>query len=257
MKDKPEYIAKKEFFDRILTIYGRKPVLEALSNTHIDIHKLHLSKSNKPAQIIEDIIKLCQARQADIIYHDKKSLSRISKNSKQDQGVAVDLKPKGFLSDENLFSENEAPGEYIALDGINNPQNLGMIIRSICASPVRGIILPKNGCAKIDSLVIKASAGTLFKARIFRCNRLSDTLRKARELNFDIFSLDVNAQDNLNNLDKRYNNSRIYVLGNESSGVSNDVEKHCNHKIRIPMNNQVESLNVAVTASLIAFRSII
>jgi 23S rRNA (guanosine2251-2'-O)-methyltransferase len=91
MQDSPEYLAKKAFFDKVLTIYGRNAVLEALEDEAVTIHKLHLSKSNKDAKILEDMKALAKRREIDVSYHDKQSLSRISKNAKQDQGVALDI----------------------------------------------------------------------------------------------------------------------------------------------------------------------
>ena len=253
-QDSEEYLAKKKFFNKILTIYGRKPALEAMHGNGVKVHRLHLADSNKPAKILDDIIGLAERSGAEIVYHSRQALSRISKNSKQDQGVAVDLLLQGFdtfedLNLDNLATQNQS---YIALDNVTNPQNLGMIIRSVCASPMAGLIIPQQGCAKLDSLVIKASAGTLFKARIIRSNSLVDSLRKMREAQFNIVGLDLAAKQTIS--DYESNQNSVFVLGNESEGISKEIQKTCSHTIKIPMANDVESLNVAVTASLIAFK---
>ena len=86
-QDSQEYLDKKRFFDQLLTIFGRKPVLEALQEKGSKIHRLHLADSNKKAKILDDIIALAKDKGAEIIYHDSKALSRISKNAKQDQTV--------------------------------------------------------------------------------------------------------------------------------------------------------------------------
>ena len=137
----------------------------------------------------------------------------------------------------------------IALDGIHNPQNLGMIIRSCAAGNIDGIILPKKNSAKISALVIKASAGTLFKLPIYYCNTLEEILKDL--LDTKIYLLSSYAKSSVYDLSP--SDKSIFVLGNESSGVSSEVEKLCNDSLKIPMNREVESLNVAVTASLIAF----
>jgi 23S rRNA (guanosine2251-2'-O)-methyltransferase len=139
--------------------------------------------------------------------------------------------------------------KLIALDGIQNPQNLGMIIRSCAASKIDGIILPKKSSAKISPLVVKASAGTLFKLPIFYCNSLEDILPKLNDVK--IYSLSSHANKTIYELKK--SDKTIYILGNESDGVSPEVEKLCNDSLSIPMQRGVESLNVAVTASLLAF----
>jgi 23S rRNA (guanosine2251-2'-O)-methyltransferase len=138
----------------------------------------------------------------------------------------------------------------LALESVQNPQNLGMIIRSAAAGNVDGIILPKKNSAKISPLVIKASAGTLFKIPIYYCNKLEDVLEKIQN-GCDIFALSSHAKEELGALHVK--SKSIFVLGNESEGVSQEVQKLCNRSVKIPMNRSVESLNVAVTAALICF----
>lgn len=237
----------------MLTIYGRKPCLEAMSDKAVDVYRLHLAGSNKPAKILDEITTLAQQRGAEILYHDKKALSRISKNAKQDQGVAVDLLLKKFTDEKDLVRSGLHEGDdYLALDNVTNPQNLGMIIRSVCASPMAGLILPNQGCAKLDSLVIKASAGTLFRTRIIHCDNLAQCLRALQKNGAQIVGLDVNGNHSLSSLSET--SSNVFVLGNETHGLSKDIKQLCDLNVNIPMNNGVESLNVAVTAGIIAFR---
>ncbi len=250
--DSERYLARKNFFKQLLTVFGRLPVYEALMVDEAEPVRLHLAKSNKNADILDNIIAIAQKRGAEIVYHDKRELSRISKNAKQDQGVALDIKPAGFREFAATEVLNHSPGEFIALDNITNPQNLGMIIRSVCASNTRGLILPRSGCAKLDGLVIKASAGTLFKASIFRCDSLHEALVDAKNNSCAIVGLDVQATRQLSSFETTGNT--IFVLGNESEGLSRNIHQLCTHNVRIPMRNNVESLNVAVTASLIALR---
>ena len=247
MQDSQEYKDKKAFFEKIITLYGRNVVLEVLQDETIEIHKIHMSDSNKTDGAIKEILKLCKKRSLEVFYHSKAALSRISKNAKQDQGVAIDIISQSYQNAAEL--ENKTAFRLIALDGIHNPQNLGMIIRSCAAGNVDGIILPKKSSAKISPLVIKASAGTLFKLPIYFCNSLEEVLPKLS--NTKIYALSSHASSDIYDL-KRSEKS-IFVLGNESEGVSKEVTAFCNDSVAIPMNRGVESLNVAVTASLIAF----
>lgn len=253
--DSPEYLQKKRFFDQLLTIFGRKPVLEALQEKGSKIHRLHLAESNKKAKILDDIIALAREKGAEVLYHDSKALSRISKNAKQDQGIAADLICDGYQSHQNFLQQQTGPFELLALDGITNPQNLGMIIRSAAAGQIDGILLPKQGCARLDALVIKASAGTLFKAPILRCDKLVDALKDCQQHGAKICGLSSHATESLGQYQSTQGS--VFVLGNETDGVSKAVENMCDHWLSIPMRNGVESLNVAVTASLIAFRKAI
>ena len=253
MNDSPEYLKKRAFYDSLLTIYGRKPVLEALEDLTLPVHKLHLADSNRRDQLIARMEQLAGERQIEIAYWDRKGLSRISKNARQDQGVALDLAlPHYGTASEFLRTADNRPYELLALDGITNPQNLGMIIRSACAGGMDGIILPQKGCAQIDPLVIKASTGTLFKLRILRCDQLAPTLEAFKQQGVRICGLSSHARDTLASIDS--DEPTIFVLGNETHGVSDAVSRQCSHHVRIPMHNNVESLNVAVTAALISFR---
>lgn len=252
-KDSDAYLEKKRFFSSLLTVYGRKPVLEALQDSATNIYRLHLADSNKSADILSEIIALATEKGAEIVYHDRKALSRISKNAKQDQGVAADLVCRGYQNYEDFIRQNtQKIFTLLALDGISNPQNLGMILRSACAGNIDGILLPEHGSAQIDPLVIKASAGTVFRAPILRCTHLVEALKAFRQHDVDICGLSSYAKLTLKEFQSQ--KSCVYVLGNETEGVSQSVSQLCNQHVRIPMNNGVESLNVAVTAALIAFR---
>ncbi len=253
-QDRPSYQAKKRFFGRMLTIFGRKPVLEALQDSHLRPYRLHLADSNKSAGIIDEMLQLARQHGIEVQYHDKQALSRISKNAKQDQGVALDIECEGFTDVEELLADCPQQLDLMALDGITNPQNLGMIIRSVCASPMTGLLLPERGCARLDALVIKASAGTLFRARIYRCQDLAQTLTRFADLGTAIYGLDAAARQSLATLPAEPRS--IFVMGNETHGLSPAVRAACTEHVSIPMRNGVESLNVSVAASLLAFRSL-
>ncbi|MCF6310241.1 MAG: RNA methyltransferase [Sulfurimonas sp.] len=247
MNDSQEYLDKKAYFEKIITLYGRNVVIEVLQDESVGVHKLHMSNSNQTDGAVKTILSLAKKRDIEVIYHDKNALSRISKNAKQDQGVAIDIISNSYQNAKSIKDMDSF--RLLALDGIQNPQNLGMIIRSCAAGNVDGIILPKKSSAKISPLVIKASAGTLFKLPIYYCNTLDDVLPNLKDTK--IYALSSHANNSIYNVSK--SDKSIYVLGNESDGVSPEVEKLCNDSISIPMNRGVESLNVAVTASLIAF----
>ena len=192
MQDSAEYLAKKAFFDKVLTIYGRNAVMEALEDKSITIHKLHFSKSNKDAAVLEQMKEIAKKRGIEVAYHDKQSLSRISKNAKQDQGVALDIVLEHF-GDEESFLDAHKTYRIIALDGVTNPQNLGMIIRSCAAGNVDAILLPTKGAAQISPLVIKASAGTLFKMPIIKTTNLAKTLQSFQKDGANVYTLSSQA----------------------------------------------------------------
>lgn len=248
MNDSPEYLKKKAFFDSLITLYGRNVAVEVLRDRDVEIHKLHLSKSNRSDETIEEILALAEARAVEIKYHTKEALSRISKNSAQDQGVAIDVVSKNYRSASMIAEDFPGAFRLIALDGINNPQNLGMIVRSAAASKIDGIILPRKNSTKLSPLVMKASAGTLFKMPIYYCDELSEILNLSDAA---IITLSSHATDDIHSL--KIPDRAIFVLGNESEGVSDAVTRASTHSVSIPMHRGVESLNVAVTAGIVSF----
>lgn len=252
-EDRLQYLKKKQFFQQLLTIYGRKPVLEALQNPQVRIYKLHLADSNRRDGIVKEIVDAAEREGIEVAWHERRALSRISKNGKQDQGVAADLQLKAYrpCSDIPTNRDTHTRHIYIALDGVKNPQNLGMIIRSVAASGIDGLILPKKGCAALSPLVIKASAGALFNCPIFHCDTLQPELQRLQKAGVEIACLSSHAEQSL--FESQSDTSRVYVLGNETEGVSSATQALSDCALQIPMANGVESLNVAVTAALLAF----
>lgn len=257
MTDSSEYREKKAFFSKMLTIYGRKPALEALQDSSLQCHTLHLADNNRDGGIVADLIAQAGRRQLEIRYHSRAELARISKNGKQDQGVALDIACPRFSTLEDLGASlaTGKPRRLLALDGISNPANLGMIVRSAAAGEIDGIIWSRRGNAALGPLVVKASAGTLYKAPVIICPELPAALRHCRELGASIATLAADAPHSL--FQHKPAGHCVYVLGNESVGVSAAVQELADTALSIPMANGVESLNVAVTASLIAYAGLL
>ena len=234
-----------------LTLYGRKPTLEALRDPALSIHCLHLATSNRPSEIISQITELAKKCNVEMRHHDRLSLSRISKNSKQDQGVALDIKCENFFSTSEFLARAPGAATVLALDGITNPQNVGMIVRSAVAAGVHGVLYPAKGVAALGPLVIKASAGTLFRAPIIHCDQVHRGLTALKEAGFDIAILEAGASRSL--FDYEPTSPTVFVLGSESEGISQSTRDLASERVSIPMENGVESLNVAVAGALVAF----
>lgn len=251
MSDSEAYRAKKAHFDQLLTVYGRKPVLEAIADGSLQPERLHLSKNNRSAEILEEIRSWADKRNIEIRIHEPAALARISKNAKQDQGVALDIRCPNHQQIVDFLANLPERFRLIALDGITNPQNLGMIIRSVAASPADALLISKKDSPKLSPLVIKASAGTLFRAPIIHSQTLVEALTALSEQGAQICVLDSNATSSFEAFSTQ--GRVVYVLGNETEGVSEDIQSLANHRLSIPMNRGVESLNVAVTAALVSF----
>lgn len=249
-EDSPEYLAKKAKFENMIVLYGRKPVLEALENMSVAVERIHLA-ANARGEIIDRVVALAEERHIAINRTTPEKVTRISKNGKQDQGIAADV-----ACDQNRaaadFLKNPPPRfALMALDGITTPENVGMIIRSVAAAGLDGIILPKKGCCSINPLVVKASAGTIFRTRMLHAPTAQDALTLARNAGASCCMLRMDGAVPLK--DFRAPDKVVYVMGGETHGVSPEVAALCDHGISIPMANGVESLNVAVAASLMAY----
>lgn len=251
----PRYRERKASFERCLTVYGRRTVLEALLAPQVRCERLHLARSNKPSAALDELEQRARAQGAEILTHTREELARISRNGREDQGVAADVRWDGYRQFADLMLlAPKAGATLIAVDGLGNPQNLGMLIRSAAAGGCDGILLPRSGGCDISPLVIKASAGAVFRAPIVRCDTLPAALAALRSHNWKVCVLEATARQNL--FDEAMDtHARVFVLGSESNGVSATVRALADQSCHVPMANGVESLNVAVTAALVAYRS--
>ena len=252
MPSATDYSQKKKNLRRWLTVYGRNVVESSLSDSSLTPKILHLADSNRASGSLDRLVTAAEGRGLEIRYHSRDALSRISKNKQQDQGVALDIECPRFSDlGDFLASVSGEQQTLFLLDRITNQQNLGMIIRSLTAAGVSGMIIPEDGCAPLGPLVIKASAGTLFQAPILRCTTSLEAVNLVKDYGFKQYALSSHASDNL--FTSVFPPRRTLILGNETDGVSKVIEDLCDSVIAIPMHNGVESLNVAVTAALIAY----
>lgn len=236
--------------DQFLTVYGRKPVLEVLQDDSVAVAKVLLAKKAK-GDIIKQILAICNEKAIEVLRLFPEEVSRISKNPKQDQGIAADIHTPQMDDALDFLEQNSSKKlKLVALDGITTPANVGMIIRTCTALGIDGIILPRKGCAKLNSLVIKASAGVVFKSVILKTERLTPALKKATQKGFDIYSL--SGEKGRNIYTTSFSDKAIFVMGNETLGVSESTEALTTQHLQIPMANAVESLNVACAATVVA-----
>lgn len=240
--------------DKFITIFGRKPVLEMVLDETLEIDKILISKKAQGGLLrqIEQIARkrgiLCKRISA-------QQVTRISKHGRQDQGIVADVLAPNMLPVEEFFAElGDKPDERIqllAIDGVTTPANVGLMIRSAAGAGMSGVILPRKNTAGLSPMIVKASAGTIFKIKLLRCHELSEVFPLAKTHNIKLVGLDASSPNNL--FTATALNRAIYVLGGESQGLSPETRKAITHSLRIPMSNEVESLNVACAATLVCF----
>ncbi|MFT4769942.1 MAG: 23S rRNA (guanosine2251-2'-O)-methyltransferase [Glaciecola sp.] len=238
---------------RFLTIYGRKAVLEALQDRQMDCRILHIAKSNRSGGILREIQDAALAKGLDCREHSREELARISRNGRQDQGVALDVYCQAMRElDDYLDALSDAPQRILALDGVTNPQNMGMVIRSAAAAGIDGVLYADRGNPALGPLVIKASAGTVFRAPLLRCQTLLQASKSLCGSGFVLYRLQADAARTLFD-GQPFAQRALFVLGGESDGISRELSSLPGENLSIPMANGVESLNVAVSGALVAY----
>ncbi|MGH3825715.1 MAG: TrmH family RNA methyltransferase [Pseudonocardiaceae bacterium] len=233
--------------DQFITIYGRMPVLEALQKRDLDVAKVIIA-DNAHGRAIDQIVAEARRREIEVQYTSPFRIKQLAGNGKQDQGVVADITaPRMARLSDYLAACGDRRTTLFLLDGVTNPSNVGMILRSATAAGIDGVILPRLGSPHVGPLVIKASAGVAFEASILNSPSAAEAASVLRKRGFTVYGLTATAKRSIFQTDLAPRSA--LVLGGETYGstISPDT------RLRIPMRNQVESLNVAVAASIVAF----
>lgn len=223
------------------SVYGRKPVLETIDAGE-DIKKAHIQKSNKGYhKLVEKIIKKLEEKNIPIVYEEKSYFDKIDANH---QGVEITLKDFVYKDLEDLKDKKR----IMILDQIEDPHNLGAIIRSGEAFGFDGIVIGKRRSAKVNSTVYKTSAGAINNidiAMVVNINRAIEDLKKE---NFWVYGLAGEADSLLSQTD--FKGKVALVVGNEGKGLSRLVRKNCDGLVKIPMLGDINSLNASVASAI-------
>jgi 23S rRNA (guanosine2251-2'-O)-methyltransferase len=234
--------------DRFVTVYGRKPVLEALDDPRLEVDKVLLAEGARgPAA--KEILDAARRRGVAVQRATAQRVKVLAGNGRHDQGVLADvvaprMKPLALALEDR-------PRGLLLLDGITTPANVGMILRTATAAGMDGIVVPRRGVASIDPLVVKASAGVAFRAPVLKCATAGEAAGLLAEAGYPIYALDAGARESIYTADLP--ERAAYVLGSETAGISDDVRPHVTGWLSIPMAAGVESLNVASAAAVLCF----
>lgn len=237
--------------DRLLTLYGRKPVLEVLEDRTVTVDKVLLAR-NADGPVVAAILAAARARGVAVQRVTPEEVTRLSRNGRQDQGAVVDVAaPRMAALDAALEGPlATGPAQIFLLDGLTTPGNIGLILRTATAAGCEGIVLPRKGSPEVGPLVIKASAGVAYKAPILRVATAIEGANLLKSKGFLLFGLSMGGSDlYAASLPERV----ALVLGNESTGISPEVQARLDGTLAIPMAGGVESLNVAVAAAVVAY----
>ena len=232
-------------------IEGRNSVLELLDSGK-DINKIYVQIGEKHGSINKIIAKAKEKRIV-IVQTEKSKLDKMSQ-TKNHQGVIATVPPFEYSSVDDILEEarerNEKPFILI-LDGIEDPHNLGSIIRTAETAGVHGIIIPKRRAASVNSTVNKTSAGAVQYMKIARVNNINETIKYLKENDVWICGTDMNT--NVYYYEEDYKIPIAIVIGSEGFGMSRLVKENCDFLVKIPMKGKITSLNASVSSGIIMY----
>src|SRR3954447_21328131 len=235
--------------DRFVTVFGRKPVLEALGDAQLRVDKVILA-DNARGPAAREILDAASARSVPVERASAHRVKVLAGNGKQDQGVLADVVAPRM----RRLSDALAAGSLstvLVLDGVTTPANVGMILRSATAAGIDGIVVPRKGVASLDPLVVKASAGVAFRAPILKSFTAAEAVADLKQAGFHVVGLDAGGDDDL--FAAHLPEPVAFVLGSETAGLTPEVADLVDTWVSIPMAAGVESLNVSAAAAVVCF----
>ncbi|MGH3786202.1 MAG: TrmH family RNA methyltransferase [Pseudonocardiaceae bacterium] len=238
--------------DIFITVYGRKPVLEALTDPALTIDKVIMAEQARGGTV-QEILDAAAHRQVPVQRASAHRVKVLAGNGRHDQGVLADVVAPRMRPLDGALSQLGDPAAVLVLDAITNPANVGMILRTATAAGIDGVVLPRRGVPAVDPLVIKASAGVAFHAPVLRSSTAEQACTALRATGFAVVGLSGSAPGAASLFDDPPPSRVAYVLGNEAAGVSPAVAAQLTGWVGIPMAGNVESLNVACAAAVVCF----
>ena len=225
-----------------MLVYGKNVVIEAL-NKNEEIKKAYIYEKLND----KEILSLLKNKGIDISYVSKFDLDGLVHGNHQ--GIVIEVNDYNYAQLDDVLMEDVV----VMLDHLEDPHNLGAIIRTCEAAGVKGIIIPKDRSVKVNATVVKVSVGTIENVKIAMVNNLVNTLKEMKEKGYWVIGTDMDGTD-YREID--YNGKIVIVIGNEGKGISRLVKENCDFMASIPMRGEVNSLNASVASALIIYEAV-
>lgn len=243
--------AEKRFDDQI---EGRNSVLELLESGK-DVNKIFVTRGEKHGSI-NKILGIAKERKIIVVEKDKKQMDEMAQEENY-QGVIAIVPPFEYVEISDILEvakeRNEDPF-VIVLDGIEDPHNLGSIIRIAETAGVHGVIIPKRRAVSVNSTVNKASAGAVEHMKIARVTNISDAIEELKQAGLWVCGTAVDTNKYYYNQD--LTGPLAIVIGNEGKGIGEKVKKNCDFLVKIPMKGKVQSLNASVSTGIVVYEAV-
>jgi 23S rRNA (guanosine2251-2'-O)-methyltransferase len=232
-----------------MIIWGLNPVMEALRKGRV--RRLRVGPRSDPR--VAEALALAEKRGVSVERVDGSSLERVARGGVH-QGVVAEVDELQDFAPADLVeaAAPEAP-LIVVLDGIEDPHNVGAILRSVDAAGAHGVIRQTRHSATLDGVVAKASAGAVSAVRIATVVNIARAVEELKELNVWTVGLAGDANETYNEVDLTL--PTAVVLGAEGTGLRRLVRERCDRLVRIPMAGSVDSLNVSVAAGVVLFEA--
>jgi 23S rRNA (guanosine2251-2'-O)-methyltransferase len=234
-------------------LYGLHPVEEAIRAGGRQLDHVSVARERRDERL-ERLIELCRTAGVRVSLEPRDQLTRLARTDAH-QGVLAVVRERRFLGIEDLLAQ-KAEGEhrfFLALDGVEDPHNLGALLRTADGAGVDGVILPERRSAPVTATVAKTSAGASEHVRIARVTNLVRALEQMKQKHVWVLGLDERGTPDYTEYD--FKSDCVLVLGREGAGLHDLVKKTCDHLLRIPMAGQVSSLNVSVAGAVVMYEA--
>lgn len=238
-------------------LYGLHPVEEALraGTRPLDHVSVARERESRRDPRMDALLELCRAKGVRVSTEPRDLLTRHCKTEAH-QGVVAFIRERKFLALEDLLNAPVGPSGFrffLALDGVEDPHNLGALLRSADGAGIDGIILPERRSAPLSAVTAKTSAGASEHVRIAQVVNITRALEAMKKQNIWIVGLDERGTPDYTDFDFRQD--CCLVLGSEGSGLHDLVKRTCDHLLRIPMAGSVSSLNVSVAGAVVLYEA--
>lgn len=237
--------------DTNIYIYGRNPIEETLLEKPQQVEKIFVRNSLRDSRV-SAIFDLASQNRIPVSHVPGSRLYELV-GKVNDQGVVALLSAvqyQEFAGWIDSVDVQQYPG-ILLLDEIEDPHNVGAILRTAAAAGIDAVLVPKHRQAPINATVYKTSAGTVGKIPVVRIGNLNQAIMKLKDEGFWIAGLDMSGDRELWELE--VDRPLAFIIGSEGSGIRQKTLEHCDYRISIPMHNGVESLNASVSAALISY----